>query len=261
MPFGCNPCKALAAALIAGGLGVGATPGASAQLAIKPDNQWRYSLGLGASASSGNSSTKSLNVTADAVKATERDKWTLNGRLLYSEDNDQTTSDQVSAGARYDRALSADWFHFGIVDWLRDRPANIAHRWSVNSGLGYHVLKEEQGFWDVFAGLGYTQDDLIETTVVSDELRSSYGRAELLLGQQSQYKLTDTTTIRQRLLLYPNLEDTSHFRGLFDTSLAVAMSRRLDLTASLGYRYNSDPGTGLEKIDLLFVTGITLRME
>ena len=56
-------------------------------------------------------------------------------------------------------------------------------------------------------------------------------------------------------------DDTGNFRGVFDTSLAVAMSSRFSLTASLGYRYNSDPGGGLEKADLLFVTGIAVRME
>ena len=62
--------------------------------------------GLGASLASGNSSSKSVNVTADAVKATAADKWTLYGRLLYGEDDDQTTADQVSAGVRYDRNIS-----------------------------------------------------------------------------------------------------------------------------------------------------------
>jgi putative salt-induced outer membrane protein len=260
-PFESVPARALAAAVTACGLALAGMPTASAQLVITQDDQWRYALGVGASVASGNSSSKSVNITADAVKATDWDKWTLYGRLLYGEDNEQTTSDQVSAGMRYDRDLSQRWFQFGIVDWLRDRPANIAQRWSVNTGLGYHVFKEEEAFWDLFAGLGYTQDELVEATIVADKLRSNYGRAELLLGQQSQHRLTDTTLFKQRLSIYPNLEDTSNFRAMFDTSLAVAVNKRFDLTASLGYRYNSDPGTDLGKFDLLFVTGILVKME
>ena len=221
-------------------------PDASAQLLIKPDNLWRYSLGVGGSVSSGNNSSKSLNVTVDALKASDQDKWTLYGRLLYGESDDETTADQVNAGARYDRDLSRVWFAFGSIDWLRDRPANLSRRWSGNTGLGYHVYKEERGFWDVFAGIGYTHDSLVVPTVVSDELRNSYGRAELLLGEESQYRLTESTTLKQRLTLYPNLDDTGSFRGVFDTSLAVAMNNRYSLTASLGYRYNSDPGTDLQ---------------
>ena len=39
------------------------------------------------------------------------------------------------------------------------------------------------------------------------------------------------------------------------------MSSRYSLTASLGYRYNSDPGADLRKVDLLFVTGIAVKIE
>ena len=61
--------------------------------------------------------------------------------------------------------------------------------------------------------------------------------------------------------IFPNLEDSKQFRGVFDTTLAVAMNSRFALTASLNYRYNSDPGTDLEKRDLLFITGICVKME
>jgi putative salt-induced outer membrane protein len=254
------PGRALAAALICG-LGIAGAPDAAAQLVIKEDGAWRYGIGLGASIATGNSSQKSLNVTADAVKATPRNKWTLYGRLLRSEDDGESTADQLSAGARYDRELFRRWFQFGIVDWLRDRPANISQRWSVNTGIGYHIFKEEKDFWDVFAGVGYSQDSFVNATVVADELRSSYGRPELLFGEQSQHVLTESTTFKQRLSYYPNLDDSGNYRAIFDTTLAVAMNRTFSLTASLNYRYNSDPGTDLKKGDLLFVTGILVRME
>jgi putative salt-induced outer membrane protein len=252
--------RALAAA-VALGLGLAAATDAAAQLVIKEDGQWRYGIGVGASVATGNSSQKSLNATADAVKATAHHKWTLYGRLLRGEDDGETTSDQLAAGVRYDRELSRQWFHFGLVDWLRDRPANISQRWSANTGLGFHIFKEEKDFWDVFAGVGYSQDSFVTSTVVAEELRGSYGRAELLVGEQSQHVLTENTTLKQRLSVFPNLEESGSYRAVFDTTLAVAMNRRFALTASLNYRYNSDPGTDLEKGDLLFVTGIMVKME
>lgn len=236
-------------------------PDTSAQLLIKPDNQWRYSLGVGGSISSGNSSSKSVNVMVDALKATDHDKWILNARMLYGESDDETTDNQVSVGGRYVRDLSERQFGFGNLEWLRDRPANLSARWSANSGVGYHVYKEVRGFWDIFTGLGYTHDSLIAPKQVSDRIRSSYGRVELLLGEESQYRLTESTTLKQRFVIYPNLEDTSSFRSVFDSSLAVAMNNRYSLTASLGYRYNSEPGADLQKFDLLFVTGISVKMQ
>lgn len=256
-----SPARVIATTATACGLYLAGLSGATAQLAVKEDNQWRYSLGVGGSVASGNSSTKSLNVNADAVKASAKEKWTLYGRLLYGEDNEETTSDQISTGVRYDRNLSANWFHFGTLDWLRDRPANLNQRWSINSGFGYHIFKEEFQYWDVLAGLGYSYDELADPSVVSDRLRSNYGRAELLLGEQSHHQLTPSTSLKQRLSIFPNLEDSKQYRGVFDTTLAVAMNSRFSLTASLNYRYNSDPGSDLEKRDLLFITGISVKME
>ncbi len=249
-------------AALAVGLGLAAAPQqAAAQLTVKEDGKWRYAAGLGASWASGNSSSKSVNITADAVKATPEDKWTLYGRLLYAKDREETTSDQLSAGARYDWNISPTWFHFGMLDWLRDRPANLEYRVSINSGLGYHVFKRDDGFWDLFAGIGYAQDDLVQRTEVSDAERSRYGRAELLLGQESEHRISDSATLKQRLSFLPSLEDSDSYRGVFDTTLSVAINRRFDLTASLNYRYNSQPGTGLDKVDVLFVTGLTVKME
>lgn len=256
------PVRRLAPAAIAAGLCLAGLSGeAAAQLTIKEDNQWRYLVSLGASAASGNSSSRSLVVNADAVRASGWDKWTLYGRLLYSEDGERTTSDQLGAGARYDWDITVDWFHFGLLDWLRDRPANLEHRVSVNSGLGYHVFKRETGFWDFFAGLGYSHDDLVERTEISDSQRSNYGRAELLLGQQSEHKLSDTAIVKQRLAFFPSLDESDSYRGTFDTSLSVAMNKHLDLTASVNYRYNSQPGTGRDKVDVLFITGFTVKMQ
>ncbi len=109
--------------------------------------------------------------------------------------------------------------------------------------------------------MGYANDHLVEQTVISGRLRSNYGRAELLVGEQSQHQVTDNTVLKQRLSIYPNLEDSGSYRGLFDTTLAVGINRTFALTASLNYRYNSDPGTGLDKVDLLFLTGILVRMK
>ncbi len=135
-------------------------PGLSPDV-IPPEGSlpWRYTLGAGGSYSSGNSSSRSLSVTVDAVKESEKDKLTLTGRALRSEDTGETTADQVSAGARYDWNINPVWFHFGMLDWLRDRPANLAQRWSINSGLGYHVFRRPKQFVDLISGIGYSNDD------------------------------------------------------------------------------------------------------
>src|SRR5690606_39949013 len=71
----------------------------------------------------------------------------------------------------------------------------------------------------------------------------------------------DTSTFRQRLVIYPNLSESGEFRAQFDAGLAVAINDTMSLTATLTYRYNSDPGLDIENGDLLFVTGISAKLE
>ena len=48
---------------------------------------------------------------------------------------------------------------------------------------------------------------------------------------------------------------------MFDSGRSVAMTDTLSLTAGLSYRYNSDPGAGLKKGDMLFITGIAVTLD
>ena len=62
-----------------------ATHGAAmAQATVKPDGQWRSSLGLGASLSSGNTKAQNLSFTGDGIRATATDKTSLFGNVQYA---------------------------------------------------------------------------------------------------------------------------------------------------------------------------------
>jgi putative salt-induced outer membrane protein YdiY len=73
--------------------------------------------------------------------------------------------------------------------------------------------------------------------------------------------LTDSTTFRQKLVVYPNLNDTGEYRAVFDTGVAVAINRTMNLTVGFNYRYNSDPGVGVKRGDAVFLTGLAYKLE
>lgn len=234
---------------------------ASAQATLKPDGKWRHAVGLGLSYASGNSKSTTLTVNADGVRQTRQDKWSWYGKALRARSDGETTGDQIGLGSRYDRDIDERRFGFGQVDFLRDRPANLLRRGSIAGGLGYHVFKTDTLSWDVFGGLGYTYDSYVTATEIGGHNRSHWGYAELLLGEESNHQVSDTTTFRQRLVVYPNVSDSGEYRAQFDAGLAVAMTERMNLTATLAWRHQSDPGSGLEKSDLLFVMGISAKLE
>lgn len=241
---------------------VAAVPGlVYAQATVKPDGQYRYALGAGASYSSGNTDSASVNIAGDGVRATDTSKWQFGGKALWSRNDGETTAENVALGTQYDQDINRRYFGFGKLDFLRDTIANVASRESAYVGAGRHLIREENTTWDISAGVGYTQDHYVDAAVIQDESRTSYGRAELLLSEESSHKFTPTTSFRQKLSLYPSLSQGGGYRGVFDSGLAVSMTSTLSLTAGVTYRYDSDPGVGLKHSDALFVTGISVKID
>src|SRR6218665_1818066 len=166
---------------------------ASAQVTLKPDNQWRYLLTAGANASTGNSKAASLNLSGEAARVSDIDKWTFAAQSAYARNDGRTETERYALGTQYTRDLTPTWYGFGSLDALRDKLANLSLRSSVASGIGYHVLKNERHRFDVSGGLGYSRDRYDEPSEVDGALRSSYGRVELVLAEESNHQLTQTT--------------------------------------------------------------------
>lgn len=233
-----------------------------AQVTVKPDGVFRSLLGVSASVTSGNTRSSTLTLSGEGVQQTDYSKWGLTARALYARSEGNTTAANGALGTQYDRDfLNREWFGFGKFDYLRDKPANLESRTSYYGGVGKHLIRSDEHTWDVFGGLGYTEDRYETPTEVADELRSRYGRTEAVLSEASTHKLTENTSFRQKLEVYPNLRTKGEYRTVIDTSVSVAMTARLSLNTGLIHRYNSDPGNGLKHGDSLFVTGVSLRFD
>jgi len=257
IPTSRNVPSMLAAAVI----GLLAAGAAQAQIKVKNDGQWRALIGAAVSVSSGNTKSTNASLNSEVVRATEGDKIAAYLRALYGDTDDKTTAERVGFGGRYDYNLSQHTYVFGQGDFLRDKPANLQTRLSAATGLGYKLVNTEDTKFDLIGGVGYTRDTFITPAVVAGDLRSNYGRAELLLAEESSHQFTDTAAFKQKLVIYPNLNDRGEFRTVFDAAIKVAINHWMDLTAGFSHRYDSDPGLALKKTDTLFLTGVAVRFE
>ena len=261
---------ALVACDLAFGTGV-IVPRAHAQATVVRDGEWRYAFGAGASIASGNSESSQLSFSGDAVTARADDKFTLSGKVLRVSGQGVTQSDQVSGAMRYERDIGERFYGFGELDGLRDRPANLQLRLGSSLGVGYHVVRAERASFDIFTGLGYLDNRYYQPVVIADLLRANYSHLEYLIGEEARLRLTDTTTLNQKLTVYQDLRDTSRYRAVLDAGLSVAIDNRFSLNASIAWRYNSDPGSAVAgfnlpgvstaRRDFLFVTGLTLKFD
>jgi putative salt-induced outer membrane protein YdiY len=232
-----------------------------AQATVKDDGQWRAALGVGASTASGNTKASSISINTDAVRATKQDKWGFAASSLYAKSGGVITADQMRGGTRYDYNVTEDWFGFGSFELERDKVAALKLRSNVGAGLGFHVIKNDSTTFDLFAGAGYTSDNYNVPRLVGGANRTDYAYSNLLLAQESTHKFSESTAAKQKLVVYPNLEDRGEYRAQFDAGLSVAMTKTMNVNVGFSARVNSDPGPNAKKTDTLLTTGISVKFE
>jgi putative salt-induced outer membrane protein len=235
-------------------------------LEVKPDGQWRGLLGAGVTASGGNTQSLGLNLVGDLVRATDSSRLSLSTRALYgeSEVNGErtTTADQWRINARNDWSRpNAPRYFFANASAERDPLRQLALRSAAGVGLGYRRVAGPDDRWEVFGGFGWRADRFTGVgSVIQGELRTHYDTAELLLGEESAHRLGENTVWQQRVMLFPSLKAGGDFRVVAESVLSVSMSRNLVLTVSLSDRFDSQATAPVKKNDLLFFTGINLRV-
>lgn len=239
--------------------GLLATQDAQAQIKTVPDGRWRHILGAGASVASGNSDLTSFNAHYDTARETGRHSLAFKAKALYSTSEGETAAHNFNLETNGKRNLTPEWYVFANGAWFRDRIANLSHRLTAASGIGFRVKRTPKDDWSVFAGVGYSEDRYAAPTLVDDRIRTRYGRAEANVGTESHHQLTATTTAHQRFVVYPAMNGSGDVRAELLANISVAITRRLALTATAELRYNSDPGTAISTMDRRFTTGVTLK--
>lgn len=231
---------------------LGFSAGAVAQTVSKPDGAWRGSLGANVSAASGNNESVNAGLNTDAVRQRGYDKLVGFVQSLYgrreADGVRELTASRFRAGARYDRDISALTYGFAGYDVEKNKLADLKWRHSPSVGAGLHLRKTETFTFDVFAGYSHNRE----------QLYSGAKRAfdEGMTGEETTHKISDSTSLRQRLTLFPNLTESGEYRAVFDASLLMPLVERWNLTVNLSARYQSNPPLGVQKSDTLLFTGL-----
>lgn len=220
----------------------------------KKDGNWRGSLTLSLSLSSGNTESTNASLAAEAARATGRDKVTLSAKALRGESETAGVTTKTAAlyqlGGRYDRDLNDRLFAFGSAGLERDELQRLDLRSSLGAGLGWHAIATPETTFDLFAGVGATREEYATR---------SRSFTEVVIGEESSHRITDTTTFSQKLSLFPNLEESGEYRANFDATLATAIAAGWTFNVTLTHRHVSDPQPGLEKGDTLLLVGVASK--
>jgi putative salt-induced outer membrane protein len=217
----------------------------------KPDGLWHGSVNLGASFASAAVRSTSISLAADAARKTADDKLAVYGLAQRGDTKvlgiKAVTTDLYRVGTKYDRDFNKQLFGFVGAELEKNGVIDLSLRSSVSAGLGYHVIAAPTTTFDVFAGLGYNQYKF--------KGLGSEGSGEALIGEESSHKLSDTTTFKQKGVIYKAFDSDLGYRATWDATLGVAMGGGWNMNVTGSLRY-ADKVFVVKKTETLLTVGV-----
>ena len=231
---------------------------------------WSGTLDTGLSLTRGNSSTLAYTLAGRAVRATDRDKFTVYTTAVYGKNNTTSPSEviahQITGGIRADINIRPRWFVFAATDFNSNALQNLDLQNVVDGGIGIHVIKTKKTQFDVFGGAGYNQEFFSAYTLPNPTpppallsfAAVTQRNAEATLGEQFDTKLGSRSTFSETFNYFPNLSGPSGYRYTFNMVLSTAVNKWLAWQFGLTDNFISNPPTGIKKNDMVLSTGLRL---
>jgi putative salt-induced outer membrane protein len=217
----------------------------------KPDGQFHGTASLGAAFASGAVNNTTISAGFDTARKTADDKLSLYGIAARGSTKvlgvTAVTSDLYRLGGRYDKDLSKEVFGFVSGELEKNGVTNLDLRAAGYLGAGYHVIAAPTTTFDVFAGVGYNH--------FKYKGARSDGAVELMFGEESAHKLSESTTFKQRLAIFPSTDTDFGYRAQFDAGLAVAMSSAWSINVNATARYANKVYV-VKKTETLLTVGV-----
>lgn len=210
--------------------------------------KWDGSITIGAAMQSGNTDRASASVSAQAVRKTDKDRFSLRFRHNYAEEDDELTTRNTFGALKYDYFFTRAMYGYLGVELLNDKFKDLNLRVVVGPGVGYQIWDDEIKTLLVEAGLAYFSEDL-------DKGDDDSWITARLAGDFS-YKLLDTIIFTDNLVVYPNLEDSGEYQLRNEAAIISALSENWALRLSNIVEYDSDPPQDIKKTDLYWILAL-----
>ena len=212
---------------------------AKTEAAAPASNDWKGSVELGFSKSTGNVETTDANfgLTLDKQTAQWRQTAAIKGDKLESKTT--TLSERYMTDYKAAYILSSKNYWFGYAGYDANELAAIDKRFVEAFGYGAHLLNSPTKTLEGEIGLGARQ-----TTYTNDLGKDNEAIAHVSLKYAQQ--LTENTKFTQDLVLHPGT-DNSHTTSR--TGIQVGMSKNTALKVNYEVQNNTKVFEGVEKKD------------
>ena len=202
------------------------------------DGPWSGRAALGYLATTGNTENSSLNAAFGLGYDAGRWHHSLDVTAIGAAENDVTTAEAYSIGAKTKYDFSEFNYVFGLVDWNKDKFSGYDQQVSEAVGYGRRILNSDRHVLNLEVGAGARQSDLRDGTSQNETI--------LRLGGDYAWKLSETADFSQVIVVEAG-EDNTFLESV--TSLRATLMDNIALVASYTIKQNTDVPPGSEKTD------------
>ena len=212
---------------------------------------WSGSLGLSYVATSGNSDASTFG--GDLVVKREPLPWGIEAGLAFirAEQNSVTTAERYAGRVRGLRSLNERWQVFVGANGEQDKFAGFDLRTVLETGAIYKALLGPKHQLAFDGGVSWTKEEY--TTDLAD-----YDYLGGLLGLAYTWAISETASLSERLVWYPNFDNSDDWRATSETAVQANMTKVLALKAGYLWRYDNVPVPGLDDTDTTTTLSVVL---
>jgi len=225
-----------------------------------PEPLWESSLGLSYVATTGNTETSTFGL--DFSSKRRPDPWGLDLMATFTraEDGKTLTAEQYLVGGRALRQVGDRWSVFAGLSWARDTFSGFENRWIVEAGGEYLAIDSGSQRLAFDLGLTWTSEDrILFDELTQEEFTETFDWLGAVAGLTWEWTISDSASLTERLLYYPNFDESSDWRLASDTALKASLTKLLALQLSYQVRYRNLPIDNNEKTDTTTKMSVVLN--
>ena len=213
---------------------------------VAEEPRWTGAVTLGATISDGNTDTKRVTATADAVKDMETERYTLGFQWNFAQENDEITQRRTLGKAQYDHKIGERAYWLINLSLEADSQADLDLRSILGVGVGYQFYDREKFKLAGEAGLSYFDEDY-----GNDEADGDYIAARL--AYKWEYLHSERWSFAQNAEIYPSLEDSQDVYAKLDTRAKATLSEAMFAQLQWLFDWDNTPAPGKERVDQLYL--------
>jgi putative salt-induced outer membrane protein YdiY len=216
--------------------------------AINPPSPWSGNVAVGGNLQTGNTKRLTASIGAEALRRTERDRFSLRLLFNYAEEDDTLTARNTFGALKYDHFFTPRTYWFLNLEMLSDEFKDLNLRTSVGPGVGYQVWDDPAKALSLEIGVNYFSEDL-------DKGRDDQwitGRASAVLS----LKVLRHMVLSDIIVIYPRLDGPSRYQLRNEAGLTSSLGSSLALRLTNIVEYDSDPSPGIKKTDTSWILAL-----